>query len=219
MSFGLTVRQPTLAIALAATMGVALAPAAALAQAAQVFDRVLVRVNGKVVVNFNANAENGGQEVFTALQVGPVNPNFVAGTIFLTEPVAEQGTGSEITSLGNTDVSAFHVSDALSINASNLTGLFNVQFISDGASTTDLNNFPIYRRQPNNTVGTVAERNGWINVTSYYSVPATVQIFVRSDAAAGHGVSAPEPASWAMMLLGLGGLGAALRARRRVLTA
>jgi hypothetical protein len=57
------------------------------------------------------------------------------------------------------------------------------------------------------------------NVTVFasgYALAGTDSVFFATDEAVTSGV--PEPATWAMMLVGFGGLGAAMRTRRRTYT-
>ena len=164
---------------------------------AAVKDSLKITVGGTSVVDFSAATED--VQFFSALQVGAFPDGFKPGTLYLTEPAAE-GAGSELTSLGGTDISRLHVSDALSINGALGTGKFNVFFISDGASADHRNDFPIFA-----TVTMMPEGGGPMDVSSVFGFPKG-SIIVQSDI--------PEPATWAMMLVGFGGLGAVLRRRR-----
>jgi len=173
--------------------------------AAQAADSLKITVNGAVVVNFNAPGETG--EFFSALQVAPFPDGFIAGTLYLIEPQAEWGTGSEITSLGGVDLTGKHVSDALSFNGSQQTGKFNVFFISDGATAAQLKDFPIFA-----TTNSIDETGKPQDVSAFFGFPKGA-IIVLSDVGGG----VPEPAAWALMILGFGAAGAALRRDRRAI--
>ena len=80
----------------------------------------------------------------------------------------------------------------------------------DGASVYDFNGAPLYLSPPETTA-----------ITGAFTLPAGTNQTFRIDYVAGNGtpsilnVSAvPEPATWAMMILGFGMLGAGLRLRR-----
>jgi hypothetical protein len=180
-------------IATVALVGAGFAPGGAHAA-----DSLKITVGGAAVVDFNAATE--ATQSFSALQVAAFPEGFKPGTLYLIEPAAE-GAGSELTSLGGMNISNLHVSDALSLNGALGTGKFNVFFISDGAGATDRNAFPIF-----GTVTMMTEGTGPMDVSSVFGFP-TGSIIVQSDAI-------PEPAAWAMMLIGFGGLGVVLRRRR-----
>ena len=197
----------TVVLAAIATLGVASAPGIAAAQAA-VLDSVTVTIGGKVVAAFNANNET--QQYFQQLAIAPTPNGFKARTVLLVEPRHEFGTGSEIASLGGQDIASLHASDAITFTSTG--GMLNVYWISDGATTAQLNGFPV-RRNPRGGFGLAPEENAPLYQGSYWGLPNR-SVVVQSDVAP-RPPGAPEPAAWAMMLLGLGGVGAALRDARR----
>jgi hypothetical protein len=112
---------------------------------------------------------------------------FTSGTVWLTEAGTDGG-----------------ISDGFTINTflENGVAKLAVFFISDGASSAAVANFPV-----STNVLYLPETGNWQDVSGLFGqAPGFAQI--ASD------VGVPEPATWAMMILGFFGLGAALRSRR-----
>jgi hypothetical protein len=158
-------------------------------------DRLTIKDStGAVVINQNVN------EFFLQLQVGSFPNTFKAGTVFFTET---QGGGT-LTTLDDppVDVTARKASDALSINGSNLTGLFNVFFASDGIAAADAKMVPIFAN-----INTTDEVNGKMDVSAFFGFAAGSIVLTSPGAV-------PEPSSW--ILLGLGIVGVLCYHRRRI---
>jgi hypothetical protein len=147
---------------------------------------------GALVVNFSTN--EGGAEFFSGNQIGVTPANFKAGTLFFTG--SGEPNDSILTTLDNpaVDVSSKKYSDAISLNASALTGKFNVFFISDQATAANAANFPIFANQ--NTTPEVA---GNMDVSAFFGFAAG-SIVVTSDA------DAPEPGTLLLSIVGLVGV-------------
>jgi hypothetical protein len=146
-----------------------------------------------LVVNFSTL--EGGAEFFSGLQVGVTPANFKPGTLFFTG--ADEPNDSILTSLDNpaVDVSSKKYSDALSMSASQLTGKFNVFFISDGATAANAATFPIFATQ-----STTPEVAGNMDVSAFFGFAAG-SVIVTSDAD-----PAPEPGTLLLSVVGVLGL-------------
>lgn len=97
-------------------------------------------------------------------------------------------------------------------------GSTKVAVVSDAGNQTDVFNF--------NTAGTTHANMGWVTQQFNFTATSTSALLTFSSAqnnpfgAAIDNVrdaAVPEPATWAMMLVGFGGLGAMLRRKRRQL--
>ena len=115
------------------------------------------------------------------------------------------GPGRAIDGNENAD---FYAAPYIYHSQSNAGGLLTIDF----GAPTDIKGLAIYGRT-----------DGGFHVRDIYSVTVfdagNDPLWTgKMDATAGHGAFVsfvPEPATWAFMMLGLGGLGATLRARRR----
>ncbi len=83
----------------------------------------------------------------------------------------------------------------------NFANASNSFFLTEFSSNTDLSTVP-------NPIPT----NGFTYFTAYFPATGTQRAYIGADAQFNPGV--PEPATWAMMLLGFGAMGAQLRRRR-----
>ena len=150
--------------------------------------------NNKAFVNWTAAAFDGWVNFTTT---GLINP--VDGTVLLTGVESGRIAGFEVTGLGPVDIP---MADNL-VLTNGLPGYPNVRVDLYGIDvTTSGGDFFIYA-----TGGTPGPQGMTI-----YNIwqPSTGQIAVTSDLQAG----IPEPTAWAMMLVGIGGIGGALRRRR-----
>jgi hypothetical protein len=160
---------------------------AASAQAAVLpVDGVKVQVPGHTAVTFETFDDTpGSPEFFVGLTFLPTS--FSDATIFLSE-AASQGGG---------------VSDALSIMVDSAGTGINIFFFSD----------PLQIPAPDIATRqfTIAETGQWQDVSSYFGQPAGfAQVISDLDAT----TPVPEPAAWAMIMLGLACVGAVARRRR-----
>jgi hypothetical protein len=151
-------------------------------------DSVNVTTGGTVVI-FGQNNEN--HEYFQALQSAVTPANFTDATVWLTGPADH----------GEAPLWGLY-SDGFTINSVN--GHLNIYFISAGATADEQNTFVIDTNQ-----FTLGETGGFQDVSSYFGQSSGFAE-IRSDI--------PEPATWALMMIGLGVLGAGLRGSRRGLT-
>ena len=123
-------------------------------------------------------------EFNTSLQAFPVPNGFQDGTVFLTEA----GGG---------------FSDAFTLVNDPASNQVNAYFISDGASADEMSRFITATR----TI-TIPETGNWQDVSDFFGQqPGFAQIISDIDAV-------PEPATWALMILGFGAIGATLRRHR-----
>lgn len=123
-------------------------------------------------------------EFNASLQAFPTPTGFTDGTVFLTEA----GGG---------------FSDAFTLTRDPATDQVNAYFMSDGATASEIAQFITATR----TIS-LPETGNWQDVSDFFGQsPGFAQIISEVDAI-------PEPATWAMMILGFGLVGASLRRRR-----
>jgi hypothetical protein len=159
------------------------------ASAATVIDDAIIVSSGGTTVTFSQAGE--GHEFFQSLQSVVTPSGFTDATIFLTEPAAE--TGEPL--LFGLYSDAFTISD--------VNGHLNIYFMSAGATSAEQNMFVT-----DAVTFVLPETGSFQDVSSFFGQsPGFAQVL--SDAAV------PEPATWGLMVLGFGGLGALLRMRRR----
>jgi hypothetical protein len=169
-------------------LGLACGGVAGTATAAAILDDAVVVQSGGTTVVFNQATE--AHEFFLSLQSIVTPAGFTDATVFLTAPSAESG-----------EPPLFGLySDGFTIN--DVNGHLNIYFISAGATADELNMFVTDTNQ-----FVIPETGSFQDVSSHFGQsPGFAQIL--SD------VAVPEPATWALMLLGFGGLGATLRMKR-----
>ena len=168
-------------------MAAALATSGA-ATAATFFDYVNVLVPGNQLVTFETFGES--TETFVATTALP--SGLVPGTIILTEPT----TGV--------------VSDVLSILPSTSGGVDIFFFSGVEGGPPLLSTIPA--ADLGTTLATLAETGQIQDVSQYFGGSTTISVQVGSDIEA----VIPEPATWAMMLIGVGGIGGVMRRRSRI---
>ncbi len=158
------------------------------ATAAAILDDAAQVQSGGTTVVFNQATE--AHEFFSSLQSIVTPAGFTDATVFLTEPAAETG-----------EPPLFGLySDGFTIN--DVNGHLNIYFISAGASADEQNMFVTDATQ-----FVIPETGSFQDVSSHFSQSSGFAQ-ILSD------VAVPEPATWALMLLGFGGLGATLRMKR-----
>jgi hypothetical protein len=158
----------------------------------------------------------------------------VAGTGWQSDSVSAPGVASDNSPVtftvapGTSDV--FSLTDAL--------GLKDVYTVTINGGVTAMSTVTSYSTSFDNTVGPAAATAGpaWTDSgTSHLQLdfaPGTYSLSLASDCSSGAcpttfddrldmvGIApVPEPATWAVMLVGFGGLGAAIRRRRAMATA
>jgi PEP-CTERM motif len=183
----------------------------------------------------NANTAGGQYSVFT--NGFPWNPNFTN----LGDANTGHGNYMIVNGAGNTSDVVWENSTALDLAPGNYQFHFA---LADVCCNTGFNNGvdpspPTLKIQIGDSVisptdVTISGSGVWKQVTEDFTVSApgasaVFMIYDTNPVANGNdfglddihvtGGAAPEPASWALMLLGFGGLGAALRSRRRGLVA
>ena len=123
-------------------------------------------------------------EFNSSLQAFPAPTGFQDGTVYLTEA----GGG---------------FSDAFTLVNDPASNQVNAYFISDGASADEMSRFITATR----TIS-LPETGNWQDVSDFFGQQTGfAQIISDVDAV-------PEPATWALMILGFGAIGAALRRHR-----
>jgi hypothetical protein len=148
--------------------------------------------SGGVSVHFAVTNES--KEFFVEKRAAPTPPGFTNGTIYLTEP----GTGN-----------ARVISDAFTLI--NDPGHLNVYFISDGASPGQQALFKSVTRHE-----FLPETGHWQDVSSFFGqAPGFARIISDVPGIVQHG-GVPEPGTWAMMIVGVGAIGAMTRRNRRL---
>jgi hypothetical protein len=172
------------ALSLALAFGAAVGGAAA---STSLDDGVMV-VSGGTTVNWLQGDES--HEFFQSLGAVETPAGFTAATVYLTGP-ADSGESPLPGS----------VSDAFTITSSaSNPGHLDIFFISAGASSSEIANFLFL--SPPSALNTLAETGSFQDVSSYFGQQSGFAK-VMSDV--------PEPTTWAMMLIGVGGIGGLLR--------
>jgi len=185
----------TLVKLLAAGAAVAIAPAAA--QAATIMPGNPTMVTG-AYFNVSGDTTTGPASATfgrSGLQSGTFTDEF-------TFTVAEMGLGSgALTTIqAGADGSATDL-DFLEVTFSNGTETFNVPLVSDGYEAGGLANIPLFAGVLNTLTVTYLSRGEGAFGGSLAFAPAVSAV--------------PEPATWAMMIIGFGAVGVAMRRRRR----
>jgi len=131
--------------------------------------------------------------------------------------LGSQYDGYQYTIEGSNDLSNWtFLFDALTVSGSNepfTLGTFS------GTAPTNVNNVVLGANGPGGPVGYIADFT-FGNAYRYYAFGASTVAIAQGNAdqelSGVISLGAPEPATWGLMLLGFGGLGAALRGRRKV---
>ena len=156
--------------------------------ASDIDDAVLVQSGGTTVSFLQSNEEH---EFFDSLQSVETPVGFTDATVFLTGATQDE----------NEPLLFGLYSDGFTIN--DVNGHLNIYFISAGATQDEMNMFVTDANQH-----IIPETGQFQDVSSFFNQPAGFAQ-ILSD------IAIPEPSTWAMMLLGFGGMGAVLRRRRR----
>ncbi|WP_245727453.1 PEP-CTERM sorting domain-containing protein [Nitrosovibrio tenuis] len=176
----------------------------------------MLTINDGKGTQISFTASNQGQEFFTTPTAGVAPAGFTGRTVFLIGAYDEASVGSNLTSLGGFNLpSNWNVSDALTIRPSS-DGKLDVSFISDGASAAEARSFPVWNSATGGMItsagdlsGTggplfIGETGGQQDLSSVFGL-APGSITVMS--------AVPEPETYAMLLAGLGLMGAVVRRR------
>lgn len=164
--------------------------------------------NGGTTYNFNYIVDNSSSSPITASTVTGfgfnTNPNISGASstgIFNNAQVVNQGGGSNIPNFGNIDV-CFNAGNSNSCAGAG-SGANGVQ-INDANATGTLSL-------------TFAVAPGTIVLSDFYDRYQAIAGAGQVTSAIGRPMtpSVPEPGTWAMMLLGFGGIGYSMRRRRR----
>jgi hypothetical protein len=140
-----------------------------------------------------SSLSSGGNGIsgLTAQNAGYLVGAFVGSTLSPTAPSPLDFTGgTTFTTLSPQLQQSFFIGDGLTGDGSGATQVFNVP---SGATTLYL---------------------GFSDACGYFGAPGCFNDNLGSFAVTTNGVAVPEPGTWVLMLLGIGGIGASLRARR-----
>jgi hypothetical protein len=140
--------------------------------------------------------------------------NFKSGTVFLTEPGNQAESDGVIKKLKLDGEPIPNLSDALTIQKSSDDSefKFKVSFISDGASRDAIEDFPIVKKD----FAFFLETGALQDVSSVFGKIPGGTVLIQSDDPPISGV--PELSTWAMMLIGFGGIGFVAYRRTRKLS-
>jgi hypothetical protein len=163
----------------------------------KVVDGVQLQSGGTFILKL---ATDETHEFFDSIEAFPAPAGFTDATIYLTEPPhGHVGEGPPLP--GPPGSTGLAISDVFTLVNNPTTGQVSAYFASDGASADEIG---LLVTSPNFFVS--KETGKWQDVSGAFGQPAGFAQII-SDV--------PEPGTWAMLIFGLGAIGAAARSHRR----